>query len=379
MRPELQGIVDEAARLLDAPITLEDRAFDLVAYGSQRADVDFVRQGSILQRRSEREVRDWFEGFGIARSPGPVLTPADPARGIAPRLCLPARWRGVTYGYLWAYGWAGTVDDPRAVAAMDLAEHAGSYLAAQARRRESAATTLADLLSTDPDDVGRAVAAVRDTGAVRSGTPVVVVVVGEPARDDDLAPNLWRLPRTVLAGDVGGLTTLVVPLPATGDLRPARDAARQTLDLYADRSGGPTPGLVAGIGAPCTDLRQARTSWRTARLAARVAGVDPAHRPVAVWSELGAYRLLAADPSPELVVDPAVAALVADEPELARTAREFLDRAGNVAATADALGIHRQTLYHRLGRLEALTGLSVKRGPDRLTLHLALTLAPLLP
>lgn len=382
MRPELQGIVEEAARLLHAPITLEDRTFDLVAYGSQRADVDAVRQGSILTRQSTREVREWFEGFGIATTPDPVAIPGDPALGIAPRLCLPARWRGVTYGYVWAYDWTGDVDSPAVHRAADLADHAGTLLAASSRRRESAASTLGDLLSADVDDVSRAIAAVRERSELPHDVPVVVVVAGTAADAGDLSLNLWRLPRAVLAASTDLGTTLLVPLTPERDLgrdaqlQPARDVARQILDLYAERLDD-RGSLVAGIGAPTTDLRQARASWRQARLALRVARADATRRPVAAWDDLGVYRLLAADPAPELVLDAPIAALLA-EPELTRTVRTFLDLAGNVAATAEELGIHRQTLYHRLGRVETLTGLSVKRGEDRLRLHLALTLAPLL-
>ena len=39
--------------------------------------------------------------------------------------------------------------------------------------------------------------------------------------------------------------------------------------------------------------------------------------------------------------------------------------------------MHRQTLYYRLRRIEALTGLDLADGRDRLRLHLARTLAPL--
>ena len=376
VRPELQGIVEEAARLLDAAITLEDRSFDLVAYGVQRADVDAVRQGSILTRQSTRAVREWFEGFGIATSPGPVAIPGDPALGIVPRLCLPARWRGVTYGYVWAYDWTGDVASPAVLAAADLAEHAGTLLAAQSRTRENAASTLGDLLSADVDDVSRAIAAVRERSALPVDVPVVVVVAGTSDDSGDLSLNLWRLPRAVLAATTEVGTTLLVPLGRDADLQPARDVARQTLDLYAERQADRSS-LVAGIGAPTTDLRQARASWRQARLALRVARADPARRPVAAWDDLGVYRLLAADPAPELVLDAPIRQLLA-APDLAETVRVFLDHAGNVGETASALGIHRQTLYHRLGRVETLTGLSTRRGEDRLRLHLALVLAPLL-
>ena len=75
-------------------------------------------------------------------------------------------------------------------------------------------------------------------------------------------------------------------------------------------------------------------------------------------------------------VDPAVLPLLAD-PVLAATAEVYLDRAGSVQRAATALSVHRQTLYYRLRRIEELTGLDLADGRDRLRLHLALTLAPL--
>src|SRR6478672_5254030 len=77
VRPELQEIADEASRILDADVTVEDREFNLVAFGTQGEDVDAVRLESILRRHSTHQVREWFEQFGIASSPRPIRTPAD--------------------------------------------------------------------------------------------------------------------------------------------------------------------------------------------------------------------------------------------------------------------------------------------------------------
>ncbi|OEU92715.1 PucR family transcriptional regulator, partial [Streptomyces abyssalis] len=76
--------------------------------------------------------------------------------------------------------------------------------------------------------------------------------------------------------------------------------------------------------------------------------------------------------------DPAAAALLRPaHTELARTAEVFLDHAGQAGRTAAALGIHRQTLYYRLSRIESLTGLDLDEGASRLLLHLALKTARL--
>ncbi|MQY03505.1 PucR family transcriptional regulator [Actinomadura macrotermitis] len=79
------------------------------------------------------------------------------------------------------------------------------------------------------------------------------------------------------------------------------------------------------------------------------------------WSSLGALRLLrcAGDEAlAQATLTPGIETLL-HHPDLAATARLFLDHAGSVQTTAAALGIHRQTLYHRLHRIEALTGLTL--------------------
>ena len=111
MGPDLQDIVDDVSRLLATPVVLEDRDFNLVVFAAHGDDVDPVRRPTIMARRSSAEVQDWFESFGIATSDRPVRTPADQARGILARVCLPVRWNGVTFGYLWALDEHRHLDD----------------------------------------------------------------------------------------------------------------------------------------------------------------------------------------------------------------------------------------------------------------------------
>ncbi|MFE3742255.1 PucR family transcriptional regulator, partial [Streptomyces sp. NPDC059134] len=116
-------------------------------------------------------------------------------------------------------------------------------------------------------------------------------------------------------------------------------------------------------------------AWREAVAAARASVAQPRLGPVARWASMGAYRLLTALPT---APDPAVLALLSPaHAELAHTAEVFLDHAGQAGRTASALGIHRQTLYYRLSRIEQLTGLDLDEGEDRLLLHMALKAARL--
>ena len=60
---------------------------------------------------------------------------------------------------------------------------------------------------------------------------------------------------------------------------------------------------------------------------------------------------------------------------LRATLRAWFAQRMNTAATARALGVHRNTLDHRLRRVEALTGLALDAMDGALQLYLALQLA----
>jgi DNA-binding PucR family transcriptional regulator len=132
------------------------------------------------------------------------------------------------------------------------------------------------------------------------------------------------------------------------------------------------------VSGPRRGLSDAVAAWREALAAARAANAEPERLgPVAEWAAIGPYRLLTALPPGAGADHAAVPLLRPVHAELARTAEEFLDHAGQAGRTAAALGIHRQTLYYRLSRIEALTGLDLDEGSARLLLHMALKAARL--
>ncbi|WP_181782661.1 PucR family transcriptional regulator [Pseudonocardia pini] len=365
---ELQDIVDEVSRVLGEPVVLEDRDFHLVAYGTHPDELDAVRQRTILHRRSSAEVQDRFEGYGIATSEKPVRTPEDPETGVVARVCLPARWNGVTYGYLWVLDPRHRVADADLDRVLRHAARAGTIMAGQARTREHLADLARDLLVADPATAEIAAAEIDRLGVITRDRPVRAVALhleGEPL-------NLWRLPRAAVATTSDEHVLLLTPAAD------ADEVAAAAHRLHAERTDRPEL-LAVGIGGERPDLVDLRDSVHEARLAVRVAREVPRLRPVARWDALGAYRLLACGPRSALrdgTVAPAVRPLFA-HPVLTETAAVYLDHAGHAQRTAEALAIHRQTLYYRLGRIAALTGLDLADGRDRLTLQLALTFRPL--
>ncbi|NED79565.1 PucR family transcriptional regulator, partial [Streptomyces sp. SID11233] len=129
---------------------------------------------------------------------------------------------------------------------------------------------------------------------------------------------------------------------------------------------------TAGIAVPRRGLAELADAWHEASAANRAAAAETRFGPVAQWSAIGPYRLLTAL-APETPPDHTVRPLLTPaHRDLARTAEVFLDCAGQASRTAAELGIHRQTLYYRLSRVQQLTGLDLNDGEDRLLLHMAL-------
>ncbi|XRQ04423.1 PucR family transcriptional regulator [Actinomadura welshii] len=360
---DLQEIAEHAADLLRAPATLEDRDFHLVAYAAHDDTIDPVRLDSILHRRATETVRARFERHGIARATTPVRIPADASLGQLGRLCLPVRWNNVTYGYLWLLDDEERITPARAAEALPLCDRAAVLMARQARERDDQGWKLADLLSTDPETRTRAADDL--TNAAVATPPFTVAVLRTPSPEP---LNPWLLPRSVLATLWQRDHVLLIPTSTSPPT--TLDRARRLLE---ERNTS----VQAGLHSPCPTLRDVHESWQRARVAARTAAPGETRD----WTTLGALRLLktAGDEALAEATETPGTERLRQHPDLAETARTYLDLAGNVQKTAKTLNIHRQTLYHRLTRIETLTSLSLTNGQDRLTLHLALTLSPHLP
>jgi len=374
MRDDLQELVDEVSGLLGAPATLEDADFTLLAFcahdDSGAGAMDAVRTRSILTRGSPEPTRRWFEEFGIASAEGPLRTPADDAAGILTRLVIPVRHEGRTRGYLWLLD-GGRIDpadtgDPALAGAVELAAVAGKLLAERAIADDDLGRPLATALTGGP--AARAQAA-RTLAAALGEDSAQVLVALVPA-----APGLaraWRLPAagavaTVLDdGTAEACVAVLVPLAAPADLRPAGALAAASLATLPR-------GSAAGVSEVGRGTGELTGQWEQARAAARVAAAVSRFSPVAHWAELGAWRPVSRLDGADAAVRPLLA-----DPVLAETAEVFLDCAGSASRAAAQLRIHRQTLYYRLSRVAALTGLDLADGEARLLLHSSLKAARL--
>lgn len=333
MTDEVQAAVDRLAGALGLSVLVEDRARQLPIWWNTQGEVDRVRRSTILDRHVDPSVAAVIRRFRLDRATAPVRTPAMPERGMWARWCVPVRHEGHLLGYLWVLDPDGLVADADLPGLVECAELAGRALAAhhqdtdEIRRRR---TELLDrlLVRADPGAAHRL--------AVLELLPHDVRIQVDATH----RAGGWELP--------DGLRAHV----ATGPPRPAT-------------SGAPLP--LADLGEA---VRRAR-----ATLHAVAAGARP--DPVS-WDALGGWRLVVDAPPTLAVADlhPGAEILARHtRVDLLTSARVVLDQGGDVTSAAQALHVHRTTLYYRLDRIVELTGVDLRDGVARTDLQLALWLA----
>jgi hypothetical protein len=327
---DVQERVEHLAAVLGCPVLVEDPQHHPLWWSTQ-GDVDDVRMRSILLRQPPPGAAALVSRLGLPAADGPVRTPALTEVDMAERWCIPLRDGRDLLGYLWLLDPEGRVGEDDLAPAVDCAKVVAEAMArarptAESRRRRRDRLLARLAAGPDPD-------AARELAELEGLPERTQVAVCIPAAGDG-----WPLP--------GGGSVHVDPPPAT-----------------VHTSGRPMPLVRLADG-------RARPPDRVLRAGGRL--------PAPTWDALGAWHLVAAAP-PDLTpgdVHPGAEVLAAQKrPDLLDTARCVLDNGGDVTISAEQLHIHRTTLYYRLERIEALTGVNLRLAPGREALQMALHLA----
>ncbi|MHA6780653.1 helix-turn-helix domain-containing protein [Pseudonocardia saturnea] len=135
--------------------------------------------------------------------------------------------------------------------------------------------------------------------------------------------------------------------------------------------------LSLGVSAPVQTISQYLVAGRQAGYAK--AATRPPDAPVAVFEDLGAVQFLlepAHGEDLDRYAEQQLGVLLAydrdHDADLVNTLRAYLRCDGHVQRAAGSLSIHPKTMSYRLGRIEALTGITVARQEDRFNAQMAL-------
>lgn len=325
---EVQAAVERLGVALRRAVLIEDVHHHPLWWSAQ-GEVDGTRRRSILEREPAPAAAAVVVRLGLSRAEGPVRVPAVPEAEMLPRWCVPVRSGRDLFGYLWVLDPDETVtesDLPDIVACAELAASALAEERVTGERLDRRRAVLLARLADGPDP-----SAARELIRLEELDPGATVVV--------------QLPRIRGGWPLDGMSVHVGAASGT--------------------SGAPVP------------LAQLHIAVHRARMTAQAVRAGAVLEQPS-WDSLGSWHLVAGAPDDVTVADihPAAEKLVAqDRPDLVTSARALLDHGGDVARAAEALHIHRTTLYYRIERIEALTGVNLKDGQGRHDLHMALRLA----
>jgi DNA-binding PucR family transcriptional regulator len=391
----LQQIVDTVADYVGRTTSIDDERFRLVVYSAVPGCLDRMTARSIIYREAPEHLVEALDAYSVAAIEGYARVCLSPELQMSPTLCVPIRHRNDLFGYLWI------IDDPpvspdKVEFAVDLAEQAGVIMRATLLERQSVRAnvlTRLDGLLTAGDERERRDAAQEliDRGALPVTNQYAVAVLGLRDTSEDVMPER-RWPR---------LSSLLLELGSPTSSR--RRFVLQYEDHLATVIGGRDPSAIAqkadelfadarktlaqdahwslhlGLGSPRPLLADCHISYREARLAALFAGrANLTSAPVS-WESLGAFQIifeLLQGFDAESAIPDCVRQLSGDPDaiQLIECAEAYLDHGCDARDTASALFVHRSTIYKRLERISDITGLDLRRGDDRLQLHLGLKL-----
>ncbi|MBE3001939.1 helix-turn-helix domain-containing protein [Nocardiopsis sp. HNM0947] len=393
----LQWITDQISERLERAVYVEDGSYRPLVNSAQIGRIDDARVKALLDRSVTEEHFRYFVDSGVSAAMEPLRVPASTEHGLLARVVVPVTSGSHVLARVWL------IDSPRLEEddlAWILEASAGMrpYLFdrnEQARRRtEADGQVLREILHAGQDrreDLFRRLYDDHHGSVAQQARACVLQFTPsspdpgrgapEPVAPVQPAEILDTLVALLESHKVAGyqrgdeLLMLVSPRrPDASVLEPVSGAARRAALLHR-------VGLDAiGLGGALHSADGVGVSARQAAYAARVARRVGGSNGEACWDTLGEYRLFADvgwDLDGVASLHEGAAALVADHrTPLAATLLAYLEREGDVGVTAEALNVHRTTLYYRIKRAREVLG-EDPAGSARFGIHAALRLAEL--
>ncbi len=380
---DLFGLAQSIAERTHAMISIEDDQSHVLAYSASNEEGDALRRLTLLGRAGPPEHLEWIGQWGIfdaLRSGGEVVRVAErPELGLRPRLAvgihLPARdgQSAPTFaGTIWLQqGSAPLADDAEDVL------RGGAVLAARIMSRLSAAPSphtvlVQNLVGIGGDDSADVVSIAQELGIAADGRAALVGFGGAIAPANVIALSASAFRADAQVASTGERVYVLLPkIGATSSLaswvRGVVAALHRELDMPMRAViAAPLTGLAAVAAARAEMDRVFDSAERHPDAIGQVTSLDETHTTV-LLDEIVAHVA-----GQGRLVDPRVQKLREQEPMLADTLAAYLDGFGDIAAVAQRMHVHPNTIRYRIRRIEKLLSTSLDDPDVRLVLALGL-------
>ncbi|NKZ14130.1 PucR family transcriptional regulator [Mycolicibacterium septicum DSM 44393] len=382
---DLFGLAQSVAERSHGMVSIEDAQSHVLAYSASSDEADELRRLSILGRAGPPEHLAWIAQWGIfdaLRSrPEAVRVAERPELGLRPRLAIgifaPAvdeRRAPAFVGTIWVQQGSRPLAEDAEDVLRGAAVLAARIIARLASAPSTHAVRVQELLG-----LGEAGAPVeveliaRELGVAVDGRAAVIGFAGGAAGTrpaDVLALSASAFRHDAQMASAG--SRVYVLFPSTGKavtswVRGTVSALRAELGLQLHAViASPVAGLAGAASARIDVDRVLDTAERHPGTLAAVTSLAEARTTVLL------DEIVTAIASDERLIDPRVRTLRADEPVLAETLGVYLDCFGDVAAAAQHLHVHPNTVRYRIRRVEQLLAASLNDADVRLLLSLSL-------
>ena len=384
---KLSDLAETLARLLKRSITIEDTAFRVLS-NSQYGPIDKARERSIQLGRASPKVAQRLIESGIydqlLHKMAPVHVGPIPELDMPmERIVAPIIVDREIHGYIWI------ISGQRPLNKLDeLAIRHGATVAALIMFKEQAVEEAKEALRGDFFEQllkGAPHSAVFTEQARQFGyrfdqSHQVLLIRGRPTAGGSRRPlgtvvDNWlrsQAHRALIVWRHEGLVIII----ESNKLSTAKELAQAMIDALSH----PARPLLIGIGSIFTSASGEsdgiRHSYDQAREAVAVSSALGQEEGMAVFEELGILHWLY-NLSPEEQAENSYMKHIktlsdydtARNTELVKTLETYLDHGGSLVDTAEALYLHRNSLLHRVNRIEQLCQVNLRDPIQRLNLH----------
>ncbi|MEU6564859.1 PucR family transcriptional regulator [Nocardia nova] len=378
---DLFALADTISASLDGPVTIEDQLSRVMAYSTAPHGTDPVRSDTILGRRIPEHMRRFFERQGVfahlAASDAPLHIPPSPEHGLHGRTVAAVRAGRELLGSVWVSSPDPLLPDRAAIlqeGAHTVALHLLRSRVSADLERQVESELVIELIEGSPD----AEAAIGKLGIAPAQLRVIALQAhAEQERNAGILLAFerattgfgWSRPgRSTLFGN-----TVYTLLPAGGDPAPA---FRWIADIAA---GLPAHiDVVAGIGG-VAGVRELTSSRQEAdECMALSATTRTPHCYDTAWDRVLIQRLKSMAATGRLPSRDPVAQLaesdVLNSTQYVPTLKAWLEAHGDPTAAARTLGVHPNTVRHRMQRMRRFDFLDLDDPRKRTAMLIALSI-----